>query len=463
MSKDVEVIILGAGPAGIFSALSLVEKGFSVLILEKGSPLEERSCPRKDGFCANCSCCGVLNGWGGAGAFSDGKLTFSPEFGGNLKQFILEENKLRDLFKQVDNIFLEHGAPAEIFGAEETVVRDLRRRASAVNLEFMPAPIRHLGTENCYRVLQEISNTLQKKCTIRFRSPVQQILVEDDTVKGVLLESGETLLAPYIICAPGRQGTPWFFQESKRLGLTIQNNPVDIGVRVEIPAWVMEDITSKVHESKFHYYAPFFDDKVRTFCMNPNGQVVLENSEGVITVNGHSYRDKLRHSENTNFALLVSKNFTEPFKEPIRYGRYIASLANMLGGGVLVQRLGDLLAGQRTTVERLAKGIVKPTLQEATPGDLSLVLPYRYLRSILEMLEALERLAPGIYSRSTLLYGVEVKFYSHRLELNTFLETEIKNLFAVGDGAGITRGLVQASASGLLAAEEILRRLQAEG
>jgi len=460
LSKDYEVIIIGAGPAGIFAALSLVEKGLNVLILEKGAPLEERSCPRKEGYCSNCSCCGVLNGWGGAGAFSDGKLTFSPEFGGNLKQFIDDEKELQELFQQVDKIFLEHGAPAEIYGADDAAVRELRRRASAVDIEFIPAPIRHLGTENCYRVLQDISTTLQNKCIIRFRSMVQQILVENEMVTGVKLESGEIFSAPCVICGPGRQGTPWFLQESQRLGLTIQNNPVDIGVRVEIPAWVMEDITSKVYESKFHYYAPFFDDKVRTFCMNPYGQVVLENSEGVITVNGHSYRDKLRHSENTNFALLVSKNFTEPFREPIRYGRYIASLANMLGGGVLVQRLGDLLAGKRTTGERLAKGIVKPTLQEATPGDLSLVLPYRYLRSILEMLEALDRLAPGVYSRNTLLYGVEVKFYSHRLELSTSLETEVENLFAVGDGAGITRGLVQASASGLLAAGEIIRRLR---
>jgi len=451
-----DVIVVGAGPSGIFAALTLSNKGLRVLMLEKGLELEKRACRRADGSCRNCQPCAILSGWGGAGAFSDGKLTLTTDFGGILQDYV-GEKKARELIAKVDEIFLSYGAPKMLYGTEQEAFMELRRQAASAELELKPAFIRHLGTENCRKILAGLMRSLEEKVQLKFRCAVKEIMVEEGRVKGVVTEEGETFYAPFVICGPGREGSPWLYEVSKGLGLKISNNPVDIGVRVEVPAGVMEHITSKIYESKFIYYSPSFEDKVRTFCMNPYGEVVIENSEGVVTVNGHSYSE--RKTENTNFALLVSKNFTEPFNEPVRYGRYIASLANMLGGGVLVQRLGDLLAGRRSTPERIEKGLLRPTLKEATPGDLSLVLPYRYLCSILEMMKALDLVAPGVYSRHTLLYGVEVKFYSQRLELTPQLETKIKNLFAIGDGAGITRGLVQACASGIHVGEEILGRL----
>ncbi len=457
-AKDYDIILIGAGPSTIFAALRLVEKDCRVLFLEKGRELEQRFCPKTKGQCLHCQHCAVLNGWGGAGAYSDGKLTLSTGFGGSLPEYT-GPARARELLDEVDMLYLSFGAPKELYGTDEKAVQRLRQRAAAAELELLPSPIRHLGTDYCYKILLAMKKTLENRVEIRFEEAAAEILVEDNRVRGVKSASGNEYFAKYVICGPGREGSRWLFDEARRLGMHFINNPVDIGIRVELPAGVMEPITSRLYESKFIYYSPSFDDKVRTFCMNPCGEVVLENSEGVVTVNGHSYGDRSRHTENTNFALLVSKTFTKPFNEPIRYGRYIASLANMLGGGVLLQRLGDLQAGRRSTAERIKRGLVRPTLQEATPGDLSLVLPYRYLRSIMEMMEALDRVAPGVYSRHTLLYGVEVKFYSYRLRLTNELETEITNLFAVGDGAGVTRGLVQASASGLVAAGEINRRL----
>jgi uncharacterized FAD-dependent dehydrogenase len=279
-------------------------------------------------------------------------------------------------------------------------------------------------------------------------------------VAGVVTEDDEEIRAEYVVCAPGRQGSEWMNREAGRLGLQTRINPVDIGLRIELPAVVMEPITSLIYEAKFVYSTPTFEDPVRTFCMNPHGEVVMENTDGIISVNGHSHAES--KTEYTNFALLVSKNFTEPFREPIAYGKYVASLANMLGGGVIVQRLGDLISGHRSTKDRIAKGLVVPTLQEATPGDLSLVLPYRHFIAILEMLKAMDQVAPGVNSRHTLLYGVEVKFYSSRLDVSDTLETEIRNLFVAGDGAGITRGLAQASLSGVVVARAISERLGTE-
>ncbi|NMB41193.1 MAG: NAD(P)/FAD-dependent oxidoreductase [Firmicutes bacterium] len=458
MENKFDVIIIGAGPSGIFAALTLAKNGFRALILEKGTELENRNCPSKDGRCINCQPCSILTGWGGAGAFSDGKLTLTTDFGGVLPEYVGEE-MAADLIERVDSIYLSFGAPKKLYGTEKKVFHDLRRQAADVDLDLRPASIRHLGTENCFKVLERMRGVLEDRVQILFRNAVRQIIAEKGKVKGVVTEAGETFYAPYIVCGPGRQGSSWICEEAERLGVKIKNNPVDVGVRVEVPAKVMEHITSHLYESKYLYQSPSFDDRVRTFCMSPHGKVVIENTEGVVTVNGHSYSEKESQTENTNFALLVSKNFTEPFKEPVRYGRYIASLANMLGGGVIVQRLGDLLSGSRSTPERMARGLTRPTLNKATPGDLSLVLPYRHLCSILEMMQALDHIAPGIYSEHTLLYGVEVKFYSQRLELTPQLETGVKNLFAVGDGAGITRGLIQASASGLYVGEEISRRL----
>jgi len=457
VQPEYDVIIVGAGPAGIFSALELSSKtAFKVLLLEKGPDISARNCPMKRrGICARCNPCSIVSGWGGAGAFSDGKLTLTTEFGGWLDEF-MERSRVAELIKSVDNVYLRFGAPEHVFGTDQDQIKEIQRQAARADLNLVPARIRHLGTEQCFAILRDMRHYIGERVEIRCRTPVRTILVQDGRAVGVETEQGETIRSRYVIVAPGRDGSDWFSKEATRLGLKMEVNPVDIGVRVEVPAVVMEHLTDVIYESKFIFFSKAFDDRVRTFCMNPFGEVVLENNSGLLTVNGHSYAEK--RSENTNFAILVSKTFTEPFREPISYGKYIASLANLLGDGVLVQRLGDFLSGRRSTLERLQRGMVEPTLKAATPGDLSLVLPYRHMVSIVEMLQALDIVAPGVYSRHTLLYGVEVKFYSSRLELTSELETGIKNLFAAGDGAGVSRGLVQASACGLVCAEAIISR-----
>ncbi|NLY54475.1 MAG: NAD(P)/FAD-dependent oxidoreductase [Firmicutes bacterium] len=459
MSNKYDCIIVGTGPAGIFTAWELSQKSnLRILMLEKGRDIKRRQCPLADSHkgCLHCQPCAIVSGWGGAGAFSDGKLTLTTEFGGWLGEYV-GIPELKELIEYIDKIYLQFGAPEKVHGMDAENVTRIKRRAAAADLHLIPAPVRHLGTDRTKGILSKMYQALSDRgVEVRTLTPVKSLLVEDGAVKGVELANGEQIEAPFVVCAPGREGSEWFAKEAQRLQLSSHSNPVDIGVRVEVPAAVLSHLTDIVYESKLLFYAPTFDDLVRTFCMNPQGQVVLENNDGLLTVNGHSYVDK--KTDNTNFALLVSKSFTEPFREPISYGKYIASLANMLGGTVLVQRLGDLLSGRRSTPKRIARGLVRPTLPDATPGDLSLVLPYRYLTSILEMLEALDKIAPGIYSRHTLLYGVEVKFYSSRVELTSELETAISGLFAGGDGAGVTRGLAQASASGVLMARAILAR-----
>jgi uncharacterized FAD-dependent dehydrogenase len=455
--ESFDVVILGAGPAGIFSALALKGSGLRVVMIEKGPDIGRRSCPmqvRKSG-CNQCSPCMLLCGWGGAGAYSDGKLTLTTSVGGKLQDYT-GEKALEGLIEQVDRTYLDFGASGIVYAPDEHVFRNLQRQAATADLILVPTRVRHLGTERCTEILHRMRERIEDGVEVRTGTEAVEILVDDGAFTGIRLNDGSLIRAKYLIAGPGRVGADWFVSEIRRLGLTLTNNPVDIGVRVELPAVVMENFTDHLYEPKLVYYSETFDDHVRTFCINPYGEVVAENSDGLLTVNGHSYAEK--KTELTNFALLVSKTFTEPFREPIAYGRSIASLANMLGGGVIVQRLGDLQAGRRSTDKRLAKGMVRPTLEQAVPGDLSLVLPYRHLRSILEMLEALDRVMPGVNSRHTLLYGVEVKFYSSRPELSHVLETKIQNFFAVGDGAGVTRGLVQASASGLLVAKEVLAR-----
>ena len=452
-----DVIIVGAGPAGIFSALELSRNtNLKILMLDKGPDLDKRKCPASRGLdCINCEPCTLLSGWGGAGAFSDGKLTLSTAVGGWLGEYLSQE-KLTKLIDYVDSIYVAFGGSKTLHGTDMDEIERIERKASLAGLRLVKQRIRHLGTENCMDVLMRIRKELNSSVEIRVRTEVKSLLVEGGRVNGVKTTDGEVIPGKYVIVAPGRSGAEWLKSEAQTLGLKTLNNPVDVGVRVEVLASVMEELTDILYEPKFIYYSRAFDDQVRTFCVNPYGEVITESYEGVISVNGQSYAE--RKTENTNFAILVSTSFTKPFREPIAYGEYLARLTNLLSGGVIIQRLGDLLSGRRSTEERIKRSIVQPTLKAATPGDLSFVLPYRYLTDIREMLEALDKVAPGIYSRHTLLYGTEVKFYSSRLELNEHLETKIRNLFTIGDGAGVTRGLVQASASGVIVAKEIMRR-----
>jgi len=462
MTKGYDVIIIGGGPAGIFAALELSQAArLRVLLIEKGKDISGRRCPVRDtgGSCVECLPCNLVCGLGGAGAFSDGKLVLSSQVGGHLGDYLGEE-RTAVLIKYVDDLYLKFGATKRVFGGNGTV-DEISRRASQAGLHLIPTPVRHMGTENCYQVLKAMQDYLFPRVEVKLGAMASEVLVDGGKVKGVATEDGEKYLCKYLILAPGREGADWFSHEAERIKLTLHNNPIDVGVRVEVPFTVMKELTDVLYEVKLEYRSQSFNDRIRTFCMCPAGEVIMESTGGtepVVTVNGHSYAG--RKSDNTNFALLVSTDFTKPFHEPIAYGKYLAKLANLLGGGVLVQRLGDLLEGRRSTPERIEKGKVKPTLKSATPGDLSFALPFRHLTGLIEILMAMDKLTPGVASADTLLYGIEVKFYSFRPQLSPCLETEVHNMFAVGDGTGVSRGLVQASASGLVAAVEIMRRIE---
>ncbi len=463
MNTKYDVAIIGCGTAGIFAGyeLSLRHPELKIVTLELGDDIYSRSCPIVAGKvreCIHCPVCDTMCGFGGAGAFSDGKYNFTTEFGGWLTDF-MPKDEVMALIYYVDTINMAHGATDQIFSTSTPEAQTLERRALEFDLHLLQAQCKHLGTENNLKILQSIYETVRQRVEYRFRSTVKEIEPLGEEGYRLHTEKGDGVDCKWLIAAPGRSGAEWFANKCTDLGLPLINNQVDIGVRVELPAKVFQHITDVVYESKLVYRTKQYGDQVRTFCMNPYGHVVAENVEGINTVNGHSYSDPKLRSENTNFPLLVSTRSTAPFNQPSRSGKHIAALSNMLAGGVLVQRFGDLVSGIRTNEHRMAKSFVQPTLTAAVPGDLSLALPKRQLDDIIEMIYQLDKLAPGSANYDTLLYGAEVKFYSSRITLSNELETALPGFFAIGDGAGVTRGLAQAGASGVKVAQVISQRL----
>lgn len=452
-----DVIIVGAGPGGIFSAFELVKSGknLSILMLETGNALNKRKCPidgKKITSCINCKSCAIMNGFGGAGAFSDGKYNITNEFGGDLYAYVGKKEAL-DLMNYIDEINITHGGEkARKFSTANSA---LKKKCLENNLHLLDASVRHLGTDINYIILENLYNELKDKVDIRFNSPVSMISKVEDGFEVSCKD--EKFYGDQVIISTGRSGSKWMQEVCSHLGIKTKSNRVDIGVRVEIPAAVFEHITDEVYESKIVYRTSKYQDKVRTFCMNPKGVVVSENTNGIITVNGHSYEDPSKFSENTNFALLVSNHFTEPFRNSNEYGESIARLSNMLGEGIIVQRFGDLIRGQRSTPSRIEGSFLTPTLS-ATPGDLSLVIPKRQLDDIIEMIYALDKIAPGTAGDDTLLYGVEVKFYNLQVDVDKNLETIHKGLYVIGDCSGVTHSLSHASASGVYVARKIVEK-----
>jgi len=459
--KKYDIAIIGGGPSGIFAAYELnnLNPGASIVMMEKGKSIFKRKCPiveNKVDRCINCESCYIMEGFGGAGAFSDGKFNFTTQFGGWLDEY-LEEDKILDLIEYVDSINVKFGASLKRYSTDTPEAKLLEKKALENDLHLLKAQVKHLGTERNLEILKQQYNYLKERIDLKCNTHVDKIEKYDGGFR-ITANGGETIECRFLIAAPGRSGAEWFADNCSELGLKLINNQVDIGVRVELPARIFDHITDAVYEAKLLYRTKQYGDVVRTFCMNPYGHVVAENVDGIVTVNGHSYADPDMRSENTNFALLVSNRFTYPFDQPYQYGKRIASLSNMLGGGVLIQRFGDLIKGRRSTEHRLAQSFTKPTMK-ATPGDLSLVLTKRHLDNVIEMIYALDKIAPGIANNDTLLYGVEVKFYSSRIELDNNFETKVSNMFAIGDGAGVTRGLSQAGASGIHVARIISERL----
>ena len=454
-NKRFDVIIIGAGPGGIFSAYELMKskKNLKVAVFDMGNSLEKRRCPidgDKVKSCIGCKPCSIMSGFGGAGAFSDGKYNITNDFGGTLYEYI-GKKKATELMEYVDHINMTHGG--EGTKLYSTAGSDIKRLCMQNKLKLLDASVRHLGTDINFVVLQNLYNEMKDSIEFHFLEPVKKIEILRDGYR--IISEKDKYECSKCIVSVGRSGSKWVEEVCKDLYIETLSNRVDIGVRVELPAQIFAPLTDSLYESKIVYRTEKFEDNVRTFCMNPYGIVVNENTNGIVTVNGHSFEDPSQRTENTNFALLVSKHFTEPFKDSNGYGEGIARLSNMLGGGVIVQRFGDLTRGRRSNRKRIEESFVRPTLQ-AEPGDLSLVLPKRILDGIIEMIYALDRIAPGTANDDTLLYGVEVKFYNMEVKVDEHLETRHKGLYMIGDGSGVTHSLSHASASGVFVAREIL-------
>ncbi len=450
-----DVIIIGAGPGGIFSAYELVKgnKDLKIAVFEAGSPLEKRNCPidgEKIKSCVNCKTCAIMSGFGGAGAFSDGKYNITNDFGGTLHEHIGKQEAI-SLMEYVDEINMSHGG--EGTKMYTTAGSKFRKLCLQNKLNLLNASVRHLGTDINYVVLENLYAELKDKVEFRFHHQVDHIELREQGYRVFCAEESDD--CDKCIVSVGRSGSKWMEEVCQELNIPTSSNRVDIGVRVELPAEIFSHLTDELYESKIVYRTEKFEDNVRTFCMNPYGIVVNENTKGIVTVNGHSYEDPNKQTENTNFALLVAKHFSEPFKDSNGYGESIARLSNMLGGGVIVQRFGDLIRGRRSNWKRIEEGLVRPTLA-ATPGDLSLVLPKRILDGLIEMIYALDKIAQGTANDDTLLYGVEVKFYNMEVNIDENLETPYKGLYVIGDGSGVTHSLSHASASGVHVARHIL-------
>ncbi|MCD7894339.1 MAG: NAD(P)/FAD-dependent oxidoreductase [Erysipelotrichaceae bacterium] len=472
MQKEYDVIVVGAGPAGIMTSYELYLKNPSlkVLLIDKGHDVMYRHCPIKDKKVKTCPkikdhepgclpACSITSGFGGAGAYSDGKFNITSEFGGWLTDY-MDNDTVEEVIHYVDDLYLKHGATKEITDPTTDKIREIERRGYAVGLKLLRAKVRHLGTEENLRIMTDMSNELKPHIDEVFKTTVKDIVVEDNHVRGIILEDGTIVKSNYVVLVPGRDGSTWLTKVLKNQGLELHNNQVDIGVRVETSNIVMDEINKNLYEGKFIYNTSV-GTKVRTFCSNPSGHVVIENHSGTMLANGHAYHDPKLGSQNTNFAILVSHEFSEPFNEPNEFAHEIARLANKLSNGsIIVQRYGDIKKGRRTTPKRLKEGYTTPTLPEAVPGDLGLVLPYNTMQSIIEMIEALDHVTPGIANDHTLLYGVEAKFYSARPVVREGFESEIDGLYVGGDGAGLTRGLAQAGANGILIARHILEDME---
>ncbi|MGG1515895.1 NAD(P)/FAD-dependent oxidoreductase [Paenibacillus oryzisoli] len=471
--KAYDFIVVGAGPAGIFACyeMTLLHPNARIALVDKGHDIYRRSCPileNKIKLCpppagkkdyAGClPACSITSGFGGAGAYSDGKFNITTEFGGWMTDY-LAPSKVMELIQYVDSINLQHGATESITDPTTEAVKQIEQRSYAAGLKLLRAQVRHLGTEQNLMILKSIYEYLTTRIDMMFKTEVEDILTVKDNdkhvIQGILLKDGTELRSANVMLAPGRDGSAWLTQVLKKRRLRMSNNQVDVGVRVETSDVVMREINEHLYEGKFVYNTSV-GTRVRTFCSNPSGHVVVENHSGIMAANGHSYKDPALGSANTNFALLVSHKFTEPFDKPNEYAREICKRANDLSsGGVIVQKFGDIMRGRRSTADRIREGFLEPTLAEAVPGDLGLVLPYNTMKSLIEMIHALEKVTPGIASEHTLFYGVEAKFYSARPKLSETFETEIKGLYCGGDGAGITRGLAQAGAAGVWVARNV--------